>query len=330
MEHKNNIFSIITTTVIELTVAIHRRNTFFMVSKMIGSTVNEEIDMLNVYDHNVTIKKIFLENIQPYDVVHKVLFEGETEEHIVNKLGSVNLVVSKLNGKKNFSSGHPLSIVITAYVRQPPEVNTTYRYKDILAAAFVSFGNTVEMIYNGKDNNVSYFWYNNRNGFHSYTIDLKKPRYFDILSLGGKKIPKFVRDRVEKYEKIGMEMEQQISLNFLQDLFIVMRRGGIFYRGADKRVNLFYYLMPLQFILKTWVTTFQDSRGKDIITQDMEVVESERNMETEVFLDLGDLEKVGNISDKEKLLIDANILENSVVELMKMTRKEPEKSEEPE
>lgn len=322
MDHRNNIFSIITSTIIELTVAIHRRNTFFMVSKMIGNTVNEELDMLNVYDHNVTVVKIFLENIKNYELIHKVLFEGE-EEKVCNKNGSVNIVVSKLVGRKNYSVGHPLSIVIGAYVRQPPEVNGNYRYKDLMASAFVSFGNTVEMLYNGRDNKVSYFWYNNRNGFHSYTIDLQTPRYFDILSLGSRKLPKYVKDRVEKYEKANIEMEQQVSANFLVDLYLVMRRGGIFHRGVENKLKLFYYLMPIQFILNSWDTKFQDGKGRQLIHEDFVIEEGERDMVVDVFLEVGDVNKVGVFTEKEKLLMNAHILENSVFELMKMTRKEP-------
>lgn len=322
MDHRNNIFSIITSTIIELTVAIHRRNTFFMVSKMIGNTVNEELDMLNVYDHNVTVRKIFLENIKNYEVVHKVLFEGE-EEKVCNKGGSMNIVVSKLVGKKNYSVGHPMSIVIGVYVRQPPEVNTNYRYKDLVASAFVSFGNTVEMLYNGRDNKVSYFWYNNRNGFHSYTIDLQIPRYFDMISIGCKKVPKFVKERIEKFEKMTNEIEQQVSSNFLIDLYIIMRRGGIFYRGVENKLNIFYYLMPLQFILNSWETKFLDGKGKRIIMDDFNIEEGERDIEVDVYLEVGDTNKIGVFTEKEKLLMDAHILENSVFELMKMTRKEP-------
>jgi len=304
MIDNNNVFSIITSTVIEVAVAIHRRNTFFMVSKMIGNTVNSEMDMLNVYDQNYAIRQVFLDNIKMGGKVRRVLFEGE-EEIECEEEGNLNLGVSRLNGSKNYSVGHPMSMIVTAYERED--------YEKIVGVAFVSFGNTVELLYSGIDKKVSYFWFNNRNGFHSYTVDLKIPRYFDILSVSGRKIPRFVRERVDKFE---VRMEEQFNSNFLVDLFIILRRGGIFYR--EKRINVFYYLRPLQHLLRCWDVNFLDSRGK-VIGWDCNLED-----ESDVFLEVGDLGEIGKIREKERMMLGSHILENSVFELMKITRNEPD------
>jgi len=133
------------------------------------------------------------------------------------------------------------------------------------------------------------------------------------MSVSGRKIPRFVRERVEKFEG---GMEEQLNSNFLIDLFIILRRGGIFYR--EKKINVFYYLRPLDYLLRCWDVNLLDSRGK--------VIGWSGNLEdrSDVFLEVGDLGEVGKITEKERMMLDSHILENSVFELMRITRNEPD------
>jgi len=321
-DDKNNIFSIITSTIIETTIAIHRRNTFFLLSKMIGNTVNEEVDMLNIYDHNIVFRKIFLENIKKYDIVHNLLYEGIDDDITLNNNGSVNIVVSGLLGRKNYSVGHTTGVIVSVFLRQPPDVNKEYRYKDIFATAIISFGNTVEMIYSADNDNVSYFWFNNKNGFHSYTIDLKKPHYNDIISVNARKLPKFVKDKVDLLEENVKNYEYQLNANFLIDLFIILRRGGIFFRGGERRMKYLFYIMPVEFLINKWGVKLLDGKGNNLIDEDFVVNEEMRNLESDVFLELTSMEYNGKISEQERMFLDSSLLENSVVELIKITRED--------
>jgi hypothetical protein len=47
-----------------------------------------------------------------------------------------------------------------------------------------------------------------------------------------------------------------------------------------------------------------------------------RNLESDVFLELMSMEYNGKISEQERMFLDSSLLENSVVELIKITRED--------
>ena len=80
--------------------------------------------------------------------------------------------------------------------------------------------------------------------------------------------------------------------------------------------------MPVEFLINKWGVKLLDGKGNNLIDEDFVVNEEMRNLESDVFLELMSMEYNRKISEQERMFLDSSLLENSVVELIKITRED--------